>query len=66
MLHLRACLFVAVCMAAASSTAARAQGFAAVVSPPRFELAAKPGEMIRQVVEITNAGVQPATYRLRT
>lgn len=66
MLHLRACLYVAVCMAAASSTVARAQGFAAVVSPPRFELAAKPGEMIRQVVEITNAGVQPATYRLRT
>ena len=52
--------------AGAVSTAAGAQGFAAVVSPPRFELAVKPGEMVRQVVEITNAGMQPATFRVRT
>lgn len=45
---------------------ANAQGFAAVVSPPRFELAARPGESVRQVVEITNASAQPATYHLRT
>ena len=45
---------------------ANAQGFAAVVSPPRFELAVKPGEAVRQVVEITNASAQPATYHLRT
>jgi hypothetical protein len=45
---------------------ANAQGFAAVVSPPRFELVAKPGEAVRQVVEITNASAQPATYHLRT
>jgi len=43
-----------------------AQGFAALVSPPRFELAAKPGEKLRQVMEITNASAQGAKYRLRT
>ena len=37
-----------------------------MVSPPRFELTAKPGETQRQVVEIMNADVQPATYRMRT
>jgi hypothetical protein len=46
--------------------AAPAQGFAALVSPPRFELSAKPGEKLRQVMEITNAGAQAAKYRLRT
>lgn len=52
--------------AAIVSFGAAAQGFAAVVSPPRFELSAKPGERVREVVEITNASAQPATYRLRT
>ncbi len=45
---------------------AGAQGFAAVVSPPRFEIATRPGEVSRQVVEITNADSRPATYRIRT
>jgi hypothetical protein len=48
------------------SSAAIAQGFAALVSPPRFELAAKPGEKVREVMEITNASAQGAKYRLRT
>lgn len=48
------------------SQAAFAQGFAALVSPPRFELAAKPGEKLRQVMEITNASAQGTKYRLRT
>lgn len=43
-----------------------AQDFAAVVSPPRFELRAEPGQRIRQVVEITNAGPRPSRYYLRT
>ena len=43
-----------------------AQGFAAIVSPPRFELVAKPGEKIRQVVEITNAGAQSAKFHFKT
>lgn len=52
--------------AASHAPAARAQGFAAVVSPPRFEIAAKPGERVREVVEISNVAAQPSTYRLRT
>jgi hypothetical protein len=43
-----------------------AQGFAALVSPPRFELTAKPGDKLRQVMEITNAGGQAAKYKLKT
>lgn len=43
-----------------------AQGFAAMVTPPRFELEGKPGQTQRQVVEIMNADPQPATYRMRT
>lgn len=43
-----------------------AQGFAIGVSPPRFELSAKAGDRLRQVVEISNASGQPATLRLRT
>ncbi|MEY2895820.1 MAG: hypothetical protein RL669_89, partial [Pseudomonadota bacterium] len=31
---------------------AAAQGFNAAASPPRFELRAKPGERLREVVEI--------------
>lgn len=45
---------------------AHAQGFAAIVSPPRFELAMQPGERTRQVVEIVNAGAQAARYRVKT
>jgi hypothetical protein len=45
---------------------AAAQGFAALVAPPRFELKAKPGERLREVLEITNGGQQPARYRFRT
>lgn len=50
----------------ASALGASAQGFSAVASPPRFELSGAPGSSTRQVVEITNAGVLPAKYRIRT
>jgi hypothetical protein len=43
-----------------------AQGFAALISPPRFELSAKPGERVRDVIEITNATSQAAKFKLRT
>jgi hypothetical protein len=45
---------------------ALAQGFAAMVSPPRFELSARPGQTQRQVIEIANADLRSATYHLRT
>lgn len=47
-------------------TGVAAQGFAAIVSPPRFELTAKPGEKVRQVIEIGNAGTQAAKYHFKT
>lgn len=37
-----------------------------MVSPPRFELQASPGETLRQIVTIQNAGDRPATFSLRT
>ena len=40
--------------------------FDASVSPPRFELSAKPGEIVRQVVKINNGSVQPARYGVKT
>ena len=42
------------------------QGFAAMISPPRFELKTQPGERIREVLEITNGSQLPARYRFRT
>jgi hypothetical protein len=45
---------------------AAAQDFAAVVSPPRFEFRANPGERVRQVVEITNVAPRPSRFSLRT
>ena len=41
-------------------------GFSAMVSPPRFELQGKPGEVIREVVDIENAGDVPAVFSIRT
>lgn len=43
-----------------------AGGFAATVSPPRFELHAQPGESLQEIVEISNTDSQPADYVLRT
>ena len=43
-----------------------AVGFAARISPPRFELTAEPGEVIREVLEIGNADSATAKYVLRT
>jgi hypothetical protein len=44
----------------------QAQGFAALVSPPRFELAAKPGKLLRAVVEVSNRSGMPAKYLIHT
>lgn len=48
------------------SMAASAQGFSALVTPPRFEDAVKPGTTYRNVIEITNVSDQQARYRLQT
>ena len=61
-------LLATICAVAVTSgvSATFAQGFAAIVSPPRFELSAKAGDKLRQVVEITNASAQSAKFYLKT
>ena len=44
----------------------RAAGFAALVSPPRFELTAKSGATLRQVFEVTNGSNTPGRLRVHT
>ncbi len=48
------------------ASGAAAQGFAAQVSPPRFEESAKPGTTFRNVLEITNDSSQAARFAFRT
>jgi hypothetical protein len=43
-----------------------AQGFAALVSPPRFEISATPGETVRQVFQLSNRATTVADYWIRT
>lgn len=40
--------------------------FSFAISPPRFELTAKPGERVRQVIEVTNVAVRPNTLLIKT
>ena len=40
--------------------------FAARISPPNFELNATPGEVVRQVITISNEDSEPAHYQIRT
>lgn len=51
---------------ALSASAVSAQGFSAVVSPPRFEDSAKPGTTYRNVVQIDNASAESAHFTVRT
>lgn len=46
--------------------AIQAQGFAAYISPPRFELQAQPGQRLREVLEIQHVGLQKGGYRFYT
>jgi len=48
------------------SASVRAQGFAAMVSPPRFELSAKPGKTVRGVIEVSNRSSAPGRFLLHT
>jgi hypothetical protein len=45
---------------------AQGQGFAALVSPPRFELAGKPGKTLRSVIQVSNRAATPGHYRFHT
>ncbi|MGA9025356.1 MAG: hypothetical protein WB440_04805 [Steroidobacteraceae bacterium] len=44
----------------------QAQGFAALVSPPRFEFEAQPGKTLRGVIEVSNRSTSPGHYLIRT
>ncbi len=57
---------IALLCALATSGPASAAGFAAYLSPPRFELKADPGETLRQTITIGNDSVEDASYEIRT
>jgi hypothetical protein len=59
-------LLFAACLLFLAVPAALADGFAATVSPPRYELRAQPGEVLREVVEISNTDTATANYNIRT
>jgi fimbrial chaperone protein len=59
-------LFACLVLTSLACAPALAGGFEAMVSPPRFELQARPGETLRQIVDIQNAGDRPTTFSLRT
>lgn len=44
----------------------RAATFAVRISPPNFELKAKPGEIVRKIVTIENTDVETGIYNIRT
>jgi hypothetical protein len=58
--------FVVAVLGVIHAAAAHAQGFAAMVSPPRFELAARPGKTLRSVIEVSNRSTTPARYLVHT
>jgi fimbrial chaperone protein len=43
-----------------------AGGFSVLVAPPRYELKAKPGDIVRETLGINNPGNQPVTFLMRT
>ncbi len=45
---------------------AQAQGFAAYISPPRFEMEMLAGQTQRQVIDIQHVGTEPGHYRVYT
>lgn len=61
-----ASLLGALSICALGCVCAHAQGFAALVSPPRFELATKPGKTLRSVIEISNRSTAPGKYIVHT
>jgi hypothetical protein len=48
------------------ASAAWAQGFSALITPPRIEMVVKPGQDARQVIEITQVGDTPGRFRIYT
>jgi hypothetical protein len=63
---MRSGVFLLWLLGVAFSGLVEAQGFAALVSPPRFELAAKSGKTVRSVIEVSNRSTAPARYLIHT
>ncbi len=59
-------VIVAVLVSSVLCNGVYAASFAARISPPRFELSGRPGDTLREVVEIGNADVETAKYVIRT
>lgn len=57
---------VALAIALLAAVAGVRADFAFAISPPRFEVTVKPGERLRQVIEITNSSPVPASLLIRT
>ena len=53
-------------LAISFSQIAYGQGFAAFITPPRFELAMNAGQSSRQILEIQHSGTQSGRYRIYT
>lgn len=53
-------------LAGIGNAPAQAQGFAAYISPPRFEVQLKAGQTQREVIEIQHVGLQSGRYRIYT
>ena len=66
MRRMRCLLLLVASWASHRRGAVQAQGFAALVSPPRFELSAKPGKTLRSVIEVSNRSTTPAHYLIHT
>ncbi|WP_066271675.1 COG1470 family protein [Hydrogenophaga palleronii] len=58
--------WLAALVLAGTPLASLAQGFAAYITPPRFEVQVAPGQNLRQVVEIHHVGPQTGHYRIYT
>ena len=57
---------VSLLLAAWHAAVASAAGFAALVSPPRFELTGRSGTVVRQVFELSNRSAGPAKFHVHT
>ncbi len=61
-----ACFLFALAVSSLFAAPLHAGDFAAIASPPRFELEGKAGTPLRAVVEITNAAATSGKYSVRT
>lgn len=62
----RVALLMGLLALVAPSSEVGAQGFAAYISPPLFEVKVKPGKTLRQIVEITSASPLPSGFNVYT